>query len=149
MIPTSGPCAANGDSAWAVARYTPDGLPDTAGFNSPGVVSGTRVLNLVVGCNDFAQSVIVQPDHKIVIVGWGQNFISTTFDLVRLNEDGSMDTTFGTTGRVSFVTGSPVGLPYAVRRIGGASADAGKYIVVGENARSEFSPCRMLSPSST
>ncbi len=76
--------------AWylAIARYLPDGTPD-AGFGQNGVV----VTDL--GYNDTnlnsVNGVFVQPDGKILVVA-NSNYGAV---LVRLNSDGTLDTSFG------------------------------------------------------
>lgn len=76
-----------------VIRLFPDGTPDPA-FGTNGFVE----INLSTG-DDFAYGMQEQPDHKILLAG-------TTIDslfrnqpvVVRLNEDGTLDSTFGTNG---------------------------------------------------
>lgn len=76
-----------------VMRLQPDGSPDTT-FG----VNGYADIDLSSG-DDLAYAMQEQPDHKILLAG-------TTIDslfrnqpvVVRLNEDGSPDTTFGVNG---------------------------------------------------
>ena len=73
----------------AVARYDLDGtLDDTFG--------GTGKRTFGVGDDVGAQAVRVRPDGKIVVAGFG----GYVYDLVvvRLNTDGTFDSTFGTGG---------------------------------------------------
>ncbi|MEV4948459.1 calcium-binding protein [Streptomyces sp. NPDC053755] len=84
---------------FAVARYLPDGSPDTT-FGGDGRVttdiSGT-------GMWDDAYGVAVQPDRKVVVVGssWIEYENCCWFTVVRYNEDGSLDGTFGGDGIVT------------------------------------------------
>ena len=55
---------------------------------------------------DFATQVILQADGKIIAAGHASN--QTHFALVRYNDDGSLDSTFGSGGRVSNSTGGPL-----------------------------------------
>ncbi len=81
-------------SQFALARYNRDGSLDTA-FGTGGEV--TTVLSLA----DFAESVAVQADGKIVAAGFSQQSASAEdFALARYNPDGSLDTSFGTGGTV-------------------------------------------------
>jgi uncharacterized delta-60 repeat protein len=79
---------------FALARYNPDGSLD-ASFGS-----GGRVLT-DFGGSDFASTLIVQPDGKLV--AGGLSFGETAngiFALARYNPDGSVDASFGSGGRV-------------------------------------------------
>jgi uncharacterized delta-60 repeat protein len=76
-----------------VTRLTAGGAPDPSFAGT-----GTRVVNL--GGAEFANSVAVAPDGKIVVAGTvrtGAN--DQDFLLVRLNPDGSFDGSFGAGGR--------------------------------------------------
>ena len=57
-----------------------------------------------------SQSIAIQQDGKIVVAGYkfsSEPFITRTFLLYRLNADGSIDSTFGTSGKIEFLpTGS-------------------------------------------
>lgn len=81
---------------FAVARYYKDGGLDS-GFGA----GGRLAINFFgTGSQDSASSVAVQPDGKIVI-GGSTSFFRSTFALVRLDTDGSLDSTFGIAGKVS------------------------------------------------
>lgn len=88
-----------GFSKWFinVARYNSDGTLDTA-FGTDGKV----ITDLDGYYSERCQSVVIQSDGKIVIGGYGQHFSNDTsyFILVRYNEDGTLDTTFGIDGKV-------------------------------------------------
>jgi uncharacterized delta-60 repeat protein len=80
---------------FAVARYHPDGRLDTS-FGG----DGTVVTD--IGGQDSANAVIVQPDRKILVVGNGwTSGPDENFTLVRYNENGSLDTSFGLEGIVT------------------------------------------------
>ena len=79
--------ASNSPPRMAVARYNRNGtLDDTFG--------GTRTF----GAGDIvsAQAVLVQPDGKIVVAGYGNDDID--FVVTRLSSDGTFDTAFGAGG---------------------------------------------------
>jgi uncharacterized delta-60 repeat protein len=84
------------DTDFALARYNADGTPDTT-FGD-----GGQVMTDFVGMEDDAFSVLVQPDGKIVAVG-SANSSATNYDFaaVRYLSNGSIDTTFGVSGKVS------------------------------------------------
>ena len=48
-----------------------------------------------------AWATLPQPDGRVVLVGGAAVFMGSVFALARLNDDGSLDTTFGTGGRVT------------------------------------------------
>lgn len=66
-------------------------------FGTLGTSIGPFSSPLVVG---GIEKVFVQPDGKLIVIGFGAVFSSTGGDLLvgRLNADGSPDTTFGTNG---------------------------------------------------
>lgn len=76
-----------------VTRLNTNGSLDTT-FNG----TGTVILDL--GSGDFAASVKIQPDGKIVVGGTRGNGITNSYAIVRFNTDGSPDTTFDGDGRV-------------------------------------------------
>lgn len=80
---------------FALARYNADGTPDTT-FGSSG-----EVTTDFDGFNDDAFSVLVQPDGKIVAVGSAKNPTNYyDFALARYLADGTIDTTFGSAGKM-------------------------------------------------
>ena len=82
---------------FAVLRYKTDGGLDTA-FGTGG---GTNT-DFFSG-NDAALALVMQPDGKFVAAGSASRGDSTSpdFALVRLNPDGSRDSTFGSGGKVT------------------------------------------------
>ena len=80
---------------FAVARYNKDG-----GLDSSFGAGGRLTINFLgTGSQDSASSVAIQPDGKIVI-GGSTTFFRLNFALMRLNTDGSLDSTFGIGGKV-------------------------------------------------
>jgi uncharacterized delta-60 repeat protein len=83
----------------ALVRYKPDGSLDTS-FN------GTGKVTTAFGSNDSgANALVVQPDGKLVAAGWSHNGSNYDFALTRYNPDGSLDTSFNGTGKVT----TPIG----------------------------------------
>lgn len=76
----------------AVLRFNPDGSLDTT-FDGDGRAFAA------IGAFDFANAVAIQPDGKIVAVGVS-NGASSDFALFRFNPNGSLDTTFNSSGKV-------------------------------------------------
>jgi len=81
-------------SQFAVARYNPDGGLDMS-FGASG-----RATTSFSG-DDAAFGVAVTPGGKIVAVGTSSIQTSPKFALVRFNSDGSLDASFGASGRVT------------------------------------------------
>src|SRR4051794_9676359 len=88
-----------GPEHFVISRFNADGSPDV-GFGATGGVT------VSFGGFDNAHAVAVQPDGKIVVVGSNTRsfcpIASTLLAVTRLNPDGTLDTTFGTDGRVTF-----------------------------------------------
>jgi uncharacterized delta-60 repeat protein len=78
---------------FAVARYNPDGTLDTT-FNSTG-----KILT-DFGGSDTGTAVAIDSNDKIVVAGQSDAGGTYDFAVVRYNVDGTLDTTFNTTGRV-------------------------------------------------
>jgi uncharacterized delta-60 repeat protein len=74
---------------FAVVRYLPNGDPDPA-FGVNGKVTTT------IEARSKGNALAIQSDGKIVLAGASSWYIN----LARYNEDGSLDTTFGTGGKV-------------------------------------------------
>ncbi len=86
----------NDPSYFALARYNADGSLDTT-FGGTGKV---------IGGEGYANSVVLQPDGKIVAAGIGEDDGSSGFVVDRRNPDGSPDLTFGNgNGRVFTLIG--------------------------------------------
>ncbi len=78
----------------AVARYTSSGVLDKK-FNA----SGIKIINFMNGYEEANYDVLVQPNGKIVTLGYVSNQ-GNNFAVVRLNPSGGYDTTFGVNGKV-------------------------------------------------
>jgi len=83
------------NGVFALARYTTDGSLDLS-FGNNGLVTTS-----VLGNDDLAYAVAVGPDGKIVAAGLTVNQAALpNFAVVRYNQDGRLDTTFGNNGKV-------------------------------------------------
>lgn len=78
----------------AVARLFPDGSPDPS-FSYDG-----RVQTLISTTGGSALDAAIQPDGKIVVVGYASTPSGVGGFLVRYEADGTLDNTFGTNGMV-------------------------------------------------
>jgi uncharacterized delta-60 repeat protein len=67
----------------------------------PSFGTGGKVITNFGGDNDFAHSVVIQPDGKIVAAGTATLSRGIEFALARYNSDGTLDTTFGIGGTVT------------------------------------------------
>tara|TARA_R110001606_G_scaffold72450_1_gene166706 strand:+ start:18617 stop:24574 length:5958 start_codon:yes stop_codon:yes gene_type:complete len=106
---------------FTVVRYNTNGSLDT-GFDTDGKVT----VNIGSGtADDQAYSVALQSDGKIV-VGGSYNSGNLDFALARLNSDGSLDTGFGTAGKVI----TAVGISHETGRSVAIQAD-GKILLAG------------------
>lgn len=83
-----------GDPVYALQRLTADGAVDTR-FGDNGVVYIDESL-----ISTYRAELTVQADGKILLVG--PSYTSFTSNVLRLNTDGSFDSSFGTDGIVSF-----------------------------------------------
>jgi uncharacterized delta-60 repeat protein len=84
---------------FALARYNPDGSLDT-NFNGTGTVTTAMGPG-----SDFAYALALQPDGKLVAAGDSWNGSKYVFALARYNPDGSLDTNFNGTGKVTTAIG--------------------------------------------
>jgi uncharacterized delta-60 repeat protein len=112
---------------FAVTRFNADGTPDTS-FDSDGQVVTSVGAG---GSGDEAYGVAVRPDGKILAAGFtSSSGANPDFAAVRYNPDGSLDTSFGTGGKVVMpVTGAAP--DYAVD----VAAQGTKTVLVGRTAK--------------
>ena len=84
------------DTDFALARYNPDGSLDTTFGN------GGTVTTDFFGNEDDVFSVLIQPDGKIIAVGSANSPVNYyDFAAARYLANGTLDSTFGTGGKVS------------------------------------------------
>ncbi|HEX3140662.1 MAG TPA: hypothetical protein VHQ87_11440 [Rhizobacter sp.] len=82
--------AVGGEGNFVAARYTPAGTLD------PSFGSGGKVLDVFNSIIGAARGVLVTPDNKLVLAGQ----IGNHHALIRLSENGVLDSGFGVGGRV-------------------------------------------------
>jgi uncharacterized delta-60 repeat protein len=89
-------------TVFALARYNTDGSLDTT-FDGDGMVT-TQFFGENI---ESAAGVAIQTNGKIVVTGSVFSTFDPSFALARYNTDGSLDTSFGTGGKVTTDFGDP------------------------------------------
>jgi uncharacterized delta-60 repeat protein len=99
---------------FALARYNPDGGLDTS-FDGDGMLT----MDVTDG-SDRGFALALQGDGKILMAGISDNLVNDNFALVRLNPDGSLDTTFDSDGKLitDFAGGTDLAYDLAVQSDG-------------------------------
>ncbi len=113
-----GSCSKGGNADFAIVRYTSTGFLDTS-------FSGGKVITPIGSSSEQAYGLTLQPDGKLIAVGYCHNGSTDDIAVVRYNSNGSLDTTFNGTGKVT--TGIAVN-EYATNVI---TQPDGKILVVG------------------
>jgi len=114
---------------FAVLRYRADGRLDT-GFGTGGSVTID-----FEGLEDIAHAIAVQPDGRIVVAGHTLTISNISgeredFALVRLDADGSLDSTFGRGGRLTTDFEGRLDLAHAL-----VLQPDGQIVVAGQSVR--------------
>lgn len=121
-------------SDFAIARYNSDGSLDTSFGN------GGKVTVDFDTIDDVANAVVIQSDNKIVVGGTVRvvhgSVHDTDFGLVRLNSNGSLDTTFDGDGRVN--THYPSGIGWTNDTCTSLAIDSSGRIVAGGSTASSI-----------
>jgi uncharacterized delta-60 repeat protein len=119
-----------GSTMMSVTRLNPNGTPDMS-FDG----DGTATIDFGA-TSDFANDAVLQPDGKIVVVGYSQSLEDIA--IVRLNADGSPDATFGTAGKATVGFGAATfGNAVALQR-------NGRIVVAGQRtAGDDFAVARL------
>lgn len=106
-IVAAGPAIGPGPTSYdfVVLRYNVNGTLDTTFGNAGATVTDFG------NTDDYPRSVALQPDGRILVAGQSQTnamLPTQNFNVARYNTDGSLDTTFGTGGKVTIdVKGTP------------------------------------------
>jgi uncharacterized delta-60 repeat protein len=87
---------------FACLRYNSDGTLDGT-FGTSGIVTNDGQI----GSDDVVYSIAIQADGKIILAGFSDDGTNKNAALIRLNTNGTLDTSFGTSGKVftDFITG--------------------------------------------
>jgi len=112
-----------GRANFALARYNANGSLDTT-------LNGTGKVTTDLGEDDIGRGIALQSDGKIVVAGESYNGSTRIyrFALARYNEDGSLDTNFNGTGKMTAVIGSGYNAGFSV-----ALQSDGKIVVAGQS----------------
>jgi uncharacterized delta-60 repeat protein len=125
-VVAAGGAVINSFNDFALARYNSNGTLDTS-FGT-----GGKVITDFEGVSAEAYSVAVQTDGKIVVAGEANIDGGDDFALVRYNSNGTLDTTFGTGGKVTTDFGLlQQGFSYALAYSLAVQPD-GKLVVAGQ-----------------
>ncbi len=122
-------------------------LDTTFGGSGIALTNTEGGLYNVANSSDQAVTPLLQPDGKIVAVGYDKNGGSTTgvdFTVVRYNSDGTLDTTFGNAGiaRDAITTGDD-------QAEAGALQPDGKILVAGWGANESYMAIARFNPNGT
>lgn len=107
---------------WTLARFNSNGLID----NSFGI-NGNGLVTTFTGIHSVLNSILLQPDEKIIAIGYSQNQGQDELAIARYNPDGSPDITFGPGGTVTTPIGNSNDRGNAV-----ALQSDGKIVVFGD-----------------
>jgi len=95
-----GYCKGQFNNDFCIARFNSNGTLDTTFGSSYGYI-----IQPIGSLSDIGQSLAIQPDGKILLSG--RCYISNTdFCIARFNSDGTLDTSFGTGGKLTQSIGS-------------------------------------------
>ncbi len=86
---------------FGLVRYNTDGSLDTS-FNGTGKV----LTDFGANSSDMGNETRMQADGKIVVVGWSNTGGTNDFAIARYNTNGTLDTGFGTGGKVTINLGN-------------------------------------------
>ena len=115
-------------SRFALARYNSDGSLDTS-FDGDG-----KLITSFINGFESALDLAIQPDGKLVAVGFAYNQSGGGIALARYNSDGSLDASFGAGGKViSFIGNGSGGTAEAV-----ALQPDGKIVIGGDASSVTF-----------
>ena len=102
-ILVGGSTTTGSESEFAVARYS------AAGALDPSFGTGGTVTTAIGSFYDHVRALLVQPDGKILAAGGSYDGSEYEVALVRYNPDGSLDSSFGSGGKVTTATSGPGG----------------------------------------
>lgn len=97
---------AGSNHKFAFVRFNPNFSMDST-FNGGGAVPGVKLVDFF-GNENILHAMVLDAGGKILAVGDANNGTNNDFALVRLNPDGSLDSTFGTGGQVTTDTSAGI-----------------------------------------
>lgn len=92
------------DSAMVVCHMDANG--SLGAFEDSQFACSQLDFNLGGTSRDVANAILMQPDGKYVVAGSAATVAGNALAVARFNHDGSLDTTFGTVGKTTFVPAS-------------------------------------------
>jgi len=95
-----GYCSYGGNDDFCIARFNSDGTLDTS-FGTSGIVK-----QAIGSSHDRGQSLAIQPNGKILLGGSCSDGTDYDFCIARFNSDGTLDTSFGSSGKLTQRIGS-------------------------------------------
>lgn len=142
-ILVAGDCGFYNATDFGIVRLNSNGSLDNS-FNGNG-----KVIINVSGINDLPHSLALQPDGKILLAGWSRSFATNLyfFSIVRLNSNGTLDSSFNGNGKKTFNAGLSKSLAYSVAiqpdykiLVGGFAYDSStsRFAVVRLNTNGSF-----------
>jgi uncharacterized delta-60 repeat protein len=114
-----------------VIRYDTNGKLDNS-FGTNGIA-----VTSIGSANDFAYSMAIQSDGKIIVAGASASSIDYDFSLIRYNQNGSVDSSFGKNGIVTTPIGNvdDIALSIALQITGGVDK---KIVVAGKTFKGVY-----------
>lgn len=100
-IVVAGSATIGGFSQFAIVRYNTNGSLDLS-FDGDGIL----VADIPGTDHDYGYSLVLQDDAKIIVLGNGASAGADVISMIRLNSDGSYDTTFDADGIVTTSLGT-------------------------------------------
>jgi uncharacterized delta-60 repeat protein len=94
------------ENVFTLVRYNTDGSLDADPVTGFGAAHTGIVTTPIGSLKDYALALGIQSDNKIVVAGYSFNNNKYDFALVRYKTDGSLDTGFGTGGKVTTSIGN-------------------------------------------
>jgi uncharacterized delta-60 repeat protein len=84
-------------ASYLVARFLPNGNPDI-NFNGTGFIEHRTGTSTSEKDEGAGESVVLQPDGKIVTCGFSTSFTGENASIIRVNSNGTIDNTFSNDG---------------------------------------------------
>lgn len=124
-----------------LVRYTNDGSFDAAFGVGEDDGTPNGVVNISLGeGNDFGTAVAAQADGKLVVAGYHEEGTSTNMVVIRVNADGTLDQSFGTSddGTENGIVNISLGDGNDIARDIAVQAD-GKIVIAGDSVTADGS----------
>ncbi len=118
-----------------IMRFNANGTLDTT-------FDGDGVLLITTPAGGSAGQIIILPDGKLLVTGYRNDGVKPNFLLMRLNSDGTFDTSFGTGGSTTTSVSSDANYISSTDR-----QSDGKIVVVGSNYIARYSADGILDTS--